>query len=425
MNTSLKGPVSRKTPTALVLVIIFLVALLNYVDRSLLSILQEPIKQELSLSDTQLGALTGLSFALLYATLALPIARLADTGNRTRLLAACLFVWTLMTAFSGLATGFWVLVVCRMGVAIGEAGSGPTSHSLLADMVPRRWLATALGVMALAVPVGTTIGFLAGGWFTSVLGWRMTFIWIGLAGLLVVPLVLFLPEPPRRSAASAGPAPVTPWKETVVYLFSLGSFRWFLVGATCQAYVLYSVMNWIAPFYIRIHDWDIARVGVALAIMFGVGGAIGAFSGGRLVDVLSRNSPAWYGLVPAYAAMLAVPILSAQVFIGSGTVSAWLGIASILLLNVFIAPVNAAAQGCVTSRMRAMTSAIILAVPTIVGMGFGPLVTGMVSDLLSKGDSAGESVRLAIATPIALLFVSAAAFVLASKKIHRDLLPET
>ena len=205
----------------------------NFIDRQILSILLEPIKHELLLSDTQLGLLTGFAFAMFYATLGIPIARFADRGNRRNLIAVSLAIWSAMTALSGAAVNFVYLLIARIGVGIGEAGCSPSSHAMIADYYPIRTRATALGVYALGIPIGTLFGFLAGGWINQYFGWRAAFLVVGLPGLILALLVRFtVREPPRgmaegRDASAAQPGIV----ETLSYLLAKRSFRHLAFGA--------------------------------------------------------------------------------------------------------------------------------------------------------------------------------------------------
>lgn len=401
---------------------LFLIALLNYVDRSILAILQEPIKRDLHLSDTQLGALTGISFALLYATLAIPVARLADRTNRTRLLAASVALWSLMTALVHWAAGFWVLVVLRMGVALGEAGSGPISHSLIGDVVPPERRGRALALMALAVPAGTMLGFLSAGWISTAIGWRETFLLLGALGLAAAPLVWRMTEPPRtvttKGVESAGLSAET-MGSALKSLWRLTAFRALLFAATLHAFALYGFQNWSAPFYIRVHGLTTAEVGTVLAMMFGIGGGAGALLGGYLVDRFAPRDASWYGKVPGIAGALALPLLLVQFLVHSTSVAVAAGFLAVFLMHIFIAPTNAAAQANVPSDMRAITSATLLAVPSIVGVGLAPLLTGVASDILVSSTGSNGSIRYAILLPVCALPFAAWQFFRAGAELRK------
>ena len=233
------------------LAMLFVVALFNYIDRSIISILQEPLKADLHLSDTQLGALTGLSFALLYTTLALPIARLADRVNRKRLIAAALAIWSTATGCCGLANSFGVLVLFRMGVAFGEAGVVPASHSMISDYFPPRKRGTALALWGLSNPFGTMLGFAAGGWITAAMSWRQAFLVFGVLGVALAPVVLLMKEPRRGGTDPVQPLDEAegplPFGEVVARLWRLRAFRCLARGGGAPANGPWQTSNRDAP----------------------------------------------------------------------------------------------------------------------------------------------------------------------------------
>lgn len=414
---------SRQAGTALG--VLFVVSLFNYVDRSLLSILQVPIKADLGLSDAQLGALTGLSFAIFYATAALPIARLVDRWRRTWLMAAALAVWTTMTGLSGLATGFGMLVVLRIGVALGEAGSVPATHSLLADFFPFRWRGTVFAVWALASPIGIMLGVFAGGWLSEGLGWRMSFLVIGIAGWVMVPMLLLLREPPRGQfepqAAGVAEAP-PPVFEALRILWSLGSFRLLVAGTTLHAFAYTSLQNWLPPFYARVHGMPLAEVALWAALMIGLGAGAGSFLGGAVMDVLSRRDVRWYGWALSATMLLSAPLMLAQFFAPGPGLSIALGFVAMFMAAVYVGPVNAVAQSLVPPRMRGLTAAVLLLVPTVVGLGLGPLFTGVMSDIFaSRFGMEEDSLRYALSLTLIATLVAAVFMLRMGNQLRHDL----
>lgn len=379
--------------------VLFVVALFSYIDRSLISILQVEIKTELRLNDTQLGALTGLSFALFYATAAIPIARLIDKGKRTFLMALALLVWTLMTAASGFANSFATLAAMRVGVAIGEAGSLPATHSLLSDHFPLERRGRAFAVWALASPLGVMLGLFFGGWVGSALGWRSSFLFIGLAGLAMVPLVALLKEP-RRGQHDATPmaAPAQSLRQALGLLSGMRPFRTLVVGATLYSFSYMALVNWLPPFLARAHALPIGDVATTAAIIIGGGGGLGALAGGMAVDALIKRDFRWYAWGPATTALLMIPASLGFLFIDSLWPAAICGFLAVLCATFLIAPTNSLAQSMVTSELRGLTSAVLLVIPTIFGLGLGPLLTGAVSDAihLATGD-ATQGIRYALA----------------------------
>ncbi|HJV26463.1 MAG TPA: MFS transporter [Aromatoleum sp.] len=396
----------------LVLGLLFAVSTFNYIDRTIISILQVPIKRDLGLSDTQLGLLTGLSFALFYTTLSLPIARLADRTVRKRLVAAALAVWSGMTALTGLAANFTHLVLLRVGVAAGEAGSIPASHSMIADLFPPRSRATAMAILGLSLPVGMMFGFLSAGMLAETLGWRKSFGVIGVVGLLLVPIVLLVIREPARGRfdQAADVADSQPgFVEALKTLWHLRSYRFLIAGAALHAYVSYSVMNWSAPFYTRVHDMSIGDVSVYLALVNGIGGGIGMYLGGWLSDRLGQRDARLRLRVLTFGGLIFVPMALAQYLVESTSLSLAFGVVAFTLLPFYYGPVVAVPQLLVAPNMRALTSAVTLLVTNLVGLGLGPTVTGFISETLIVRFGMGQySLRYAISA--AILFSLVAAF---------------
>ena len=313
----------------LVLAILFGVAVLNYIDRTLLSILQVPIKEELGLSDAQLGALTGLAFAIFYTTLAVPVARLADRAVRKSVISASILVWSAMTAMTSLAQNFAILVFLRIGVAVGEAGSVPASHSMISDLFPIHRRASALAAWGMSYPVGTMLGFALGGWLAANIGWRDAFFWIGMVGVVGAPLFLLLVREPTRGrydppAQSRDEPP--PTLEALRHLWNLRCFRSLALAGALSAYVQNVMLAWNAPFYSRVHDLPLADIAQWLALINGLGSALGITLGGHLSDRLGRRFTKGYLIAPAVGMLLLGPIGVVQYAVAPVTLSLLLGI---------------------------------------------------------------------------------------------------
>ena len=381
------------------LAVLFLVALFNNVDRALISILQVPIKQDLSLSDSQMGALTGLTFAIVYGLVSLPMGQMVDRYRRTWLLAAALTVWTLLTATSGLARSFAMLIVCRLGVAFGEACGNPASYSLLADCYPPQRRGTVFALFTVAPFLGIFFGIFAGGWLSHDLGWRQSFIVIGLSGLLIVPLLIFLPEPVRgqSDALHADPGPALTLWQTLAQLASNRTFRFLVAAMTFQNFVTAAFLNWTAPFLSRVHGLPLIEVSLWAAIPIGVGGAAGALSSGLAVDALTRRNPGWYGWSSALASMLILFVALAEFLVADVRLSIVISFVTAFLTAFYLAPSYAAANAIVPSSMRGLTTAVLTMVPVILGSGLGPFMVGVTSDYLSITQSFGkEGLRYAL-----------------------------
>ena len=282
----------------------------NFIDRQILSILLEPIKQDLGLSDSALGMLTGFAFALFYATLGIPIARFADRSNRRNLIAWALAIWSAMTAVSGLAQNFWHLLLARIGVGVGEAGCSPPAHSMLADYFPTENRATALGIYSLGIPFGILFGFIAGGWLNEFFGWRVAFFIVGVPGLLLAILVRFtLREPPRGMAEGRVADEEQPTiMETFRFLWSKRSFRHMAVGGGLTAFVGYGVITWVPSFLIRSYGMSTGDVGTYLGLILGIPGGIGIALGGYLADRYGARDTRWYLWIVSVALIASTPL---------------------------------------------------------------------------------------------------------------------
>lgn len=369
------------------LAVVIAVGLFNYIDRLSMSILQVPIKAELGLSDSQIGVLTGLAFSLVYTTLTIPIARLADRVPRRYVIAAALATWSSMTALCGLASGFLVLAVFRMGVAIGEAGCVPATHATISDHFPPHRRGMAMSTYSLVLPVGTLLGFMSSGWLAEVFGWRRTFVVLGILGLLLVPVVLVgLREPLRRETdGHAAPAGGESLGTTLLGFWRSHPLRYLLLGCALISYPLHATLVWNAAFYDRQFGMPLAEMATYLALLSGVGGGIGLYFSGILADRLGRIDTRWYLWVPAVAGLLTLPALFAQyVLAPSAHMSFAVGFVAAMLTNTFVAPMSATAQSLVLPNQRALVAACVVCIAGFLGTVLGPLLTGIFSDVFSQ-----------------------------------------
>jgi len=407
------------------LAILFLSYVVNFVDRSILSILLEPIKLELQLTDTQLGLLGGLAFAIFYATLGIPIASLADRWSRVKVLSISMVVWSAMTALCGMASNFIGLLLARIGVGVGEAGASPPSHSLISDYFPLEKRATAIAIYSLGIPVGSMVGNFVGGWGADAFGWRATFLLVGLPGIAVAGLILAtLREPPRGlsdkiEVRQDTPAPTM--LEAFRYLWTKPSFRHLGIAAGLHAFVSYGAGTWNAPFLMRSHELPITEVGRWLALVAGIG-AIGTFAGGYLGDKLSSrfDDRRWYLLVSGISTLVLVPFqFVAYLYGGLGAVVGSLMVVSILG-GMFLGPSFAIAQALVPLRMRALASAMLLFLLNIIGMGLGPYVVGVLSDLLDPNYGI-DSLRFALCIAVIGNVWASVHYFVGARTLRKDL----
>lgn len=374
------------------LFLMFLVSTLNMADRQIIGIVAEPIKREFGLSDTLLGLLGGTAFALVYPPLGLPIARLADRFNRRNILAICLAFWSGMTALCGAATGFWSLLLARAGVAAGEAGYAPCTHSLIADEVDERYRATAFAVLVTGISAGGFLASALGGYVAQEYGWRWAFAAIGIPGLLLALLVrLTVREPPRTVA----PRGATAWS---VYrrLLTNPAFSWCIAGSALHLVVTYGLGAWAVVWFVRGHDMPLATAGLALGGLGAVAGALGSFSGGLAGDWLARRDRRWLGWWPSITVLIAA-LVGAPAFLTDNVALAIAGVTLAVFMNALYQPSTyALVQGVADPGARASAAALMIFAQNIVGLGLGPVAIGVASDALTPAmGEAGLGLALA------------------------------
>jgi predicted MFS family arabinose efflux permease len=367
----------------LTLAVLLSVFAVNFTDRQLLAILIEPIKLDLTLSDTQVGLLYGFSFAVLYTTAGLPIAIFADRANRARIINWSLVFFSLMTVACGLAAGYWQLLTARIGVAIGEAGTNPPSHSMISDLYPVGQRSTAMAIFALGPHIGILLGFLIGGWVGQLWGWRAAFVVAGVAGLLFAILSFGLLQEPLRSRADGVTVAQAPPARTVLQsLFRHASARHLFAGAGIFSVASYAVVGWLPSFLIRGHGFSAGAAGSILALVLGVVGGGGTVLGGLFADRLGARNAAWRLRTVAIALLVMSPCW-AMVFLEIRT-TAMLVVLFIpgALLGFYLGPTFAMVQSLAEPTFRATAAALLLLVINLVGLGLGPLAVGLLSDAL-------------------------------------------
>jgi MFS family permease len=394
----------------------------NFIDRQLLAILQEAIKADLDLSDTQLGLLTGFAFAVFYVTAGIPIARWADRSNRRNIVALSLFIWSFMTAISGLVHNYLQLLLARIGVGVGEAGGSPPSHSIISDIFPAESRAGAIGFYSTGINIGILFGFLAGGWLNEFFGWRVAFMVVGVPGILLAILVrATIAEPVRGMAENRQVSDASvPFKSVLSLLWSRRSFRFMAAGAAFNAFAGYSTANWTASFMIRSHGMTTGELGTWLAMIMGVCGAIGVFSGGFIADRLAVRDKRWYMWVTAFTCFVSVPFVIPVYLADSAYTALALSIVPGLMFNVYVGNTIASTHALVGLRMRATASAILFFILNIFGLGAGPWSVGFLSDYLEPSLGV-ESLRYAMLYLIPVsLSLSGLCFFFAARHLRQD-----
>jgi len=391
-----------------VLGVLLVIFVFNFVDRQLLAVLSPEIKKELLLTDTELGLLKGLAFALFYSILGMPIAHLADRTNRVTIISVSIALWSAMTALSGATANFTQLLLARIGVGVGEAGGSPPSHSLISDYFAREERSTALAILALGVPIGTTFGFLAGGWLTMALGWRMAFVAIGVPGLAIALLAkLTVREPVRgiQEAEIADAAPAEGIVATIVTLWRIPSYRTIAISGGLAAMCGYAIQMWLVDFLVRVHGLDYQDMLVELALAVGLGGGLGTYFGGRISDHFGKRSPALYLALSGFAMIALAPFLIMALWSDSRLLI-FIGYFFVFAMNYFcFGPFYGTVQSLAPVRSRAMATAFLFFIMALAGAGFGPLIVGALSDALEPTNGSARALQLALTS---VPFISAA-----------------
>ncbi|MBM4203976.1 MAG: MFS transporter [Gammaproteobacteria bacterium] len=407
------------------LIVLFIVYVFNFIDRSIVNILAESIKKDLGLYDWQIGLLgAGLPFAIFYTVLGIPIARMADRRNRRNILAICLALWSGATALCGLAGNFWQLLAARIGVAVGEAGGSPPSHSMISDYFAQDRRATALGIYALGIPVGTMLGFLFGGWLTENFSWREAFIIVGLPGIAMAVFVRFgLREPVRSHSQLAVEAKKEepPIMEVFAALWSRRSFRYMALGGALHALVGYGVGPFVPMMFQRVHEMSPSDIGLVLFYL-GFAGILGTTSGGYFADKLGKNDVRWYVWLPGIATLVSVPFSTTMYLLPDPILAFWIGAIPGFLGAYYLGPTFALAQGMVGPRMRALTASILLFILNLISMGLGPLIVGATSDWLNANTDLGvRSIQWALVSVLIFNVLSTVFYLMAAKDLKSDL----
>jgi MFS family permease len=419
-----------------VLWLLFTVYVFNFVDRQILTILIQPIKQEFKFSDAQMGLLGGLAFALLYSTLGMPIARWADKGSRVNIITLSLCVWSLFTVFTGFARSFTQLLWARVAVGVGEAGCSPPAYSLISDYFEPKRRSTALSIYSMGIAGGVVIGFLVGGQIAQAYGWRAAFYVVGLPGLLLAVLMkLTLREPPRGFSDSVPVAlEAPPVGQVLGLLWAKPSFRNLSLAAALHAFVGYGVGGFNPAFLMRTHGMGVAEVGNWMAPIAAIGGFSGTYLGGWLADRYSNRAadPRYQLWVPGISTLINVPLALLVYGLPSkyGVLCAMIPAGAIGAM--YLGPTFAITQGLVGTRERALASALLLFIINLIGLGLGPLLTGIFSDVFKRhlmGTGLGEAaatadgLRWALRAMMCVNLWSAYHYMRGARTLRADLVP--
>ena len=405
-----------------VLAMLLLVYTFNFLDRQILGILVQPIKADLGLTDTQLGALGGIAFALLYSTLAIPLAIVADRTSRTWVVTISLTVWSGFTALCGLATGFWSLFLYRLGVGVGEAGGVAPSYAIIADYFPPERRGRALAIYSLGIPIGLAMGAILGGYIAATVDWRWAFIIVGLLGVAIAPIFRLVVKEPRRGGADpvvAAPVERAPVSAVFAILAKKPSFWLMAFAASMSSLCGYGLAFWTPSLLMRSFDFDIIQASQFLGSLLLVGGTIGVFAGGWLADRLGGKDRGVYAKLPAIAWLITLPLFAA----GFWSTSPWTAWFLLLIPNglniLWLGPVVTAVQNLVPAHMRATASACFLFINNLIGLGLGSWVMGAMSDAMAA-EFGNESLRYSLIAATGFYLVAAVLMILAVRPLRKD-----
>ncbi len=422
------GPGSPGTTTPRVMLwTLMIIYIFNFLDRQIVSILAEPIKRDFQLSDTQLGLMTGLAFALFYTLLGIPIARYADrsTTNRVSLIAWSVAIWSAMTMACGAARTFPQLLLARVGVGVGEAGCTPAAHSLITDSVPADKRSSAIAFYGLGIPIGSLLGMVIGGGLADAYGWRTAFYFVGMPGLLLALLVPFLMKEPRRAGMLAGERmptarPQIPVREALRELATSRCFVFLCIAGGLIAFLSYGKGVWVAVLFIRNFGLTPGETGLYLGLTLGVASMIGTWGGGKLADHFGKRDRKHLLTGPAIAIALAAPILFLAYRATDWRVALALLVLPTAMNIMYYGPMYACVQGLVRPELRAVAASVMLFSQNLIGLGLGPLLFGMMSDAFQP--MAGEdSVRWVLYGAAWLGLIPAFLFWRASLRLTREL----
>jgi MFS family permease len=400
-----------------ILALLLLAYIFNFLDRQILGILAQPIKQDLGLSDTEFGAIGGLAFAILYSVLAVPLAYLADRTSRSAVIAAALAVWSGFTALCGTATGFGQLFLYRLGVGVGEAGGVAPSYALIAEYFPPERRARALAIFSLGVPIGLASGTLLGAYLTHWISWRAAFLVMGVAGILLAPILFwFVRDPPRKVASAADSTPIMP----VFALLARKPTFWLMAfAASCSSLCGYGLALWTPSVLMRSYGLELVETAHFFASLLLIGGTAGVLLGGVLADRLGTGDRRWYAWLPATAWLVTAPMFAIGLSVSS-LVVAWPLLLVPNALNIlWLGPVTTAVQHLVPRHMRATASASFLLINNFIGIGIGPLLFGRISDALRETYGV-ESLRYAAIGCTAFYLVAGGLMLIAARRLRSD-----
>jgi MFS family permease len=409
-----------KSRRGLVLALLLLAYVFNFLDRQILGILAGPIIKDLGLTDAEFGAIGGLAFALLYSVLGVPLALLADRTSRSKVVACSLAVWSAFTALCGTAASFGQLFLYRLGVGVGEAGGVAPSYALIADYYPPQRRARALAIFSLGIPLGLAAGTLIGAYLAAWVNWRAAFMAMGVAGLLLAPVMLLLVRDPARTPAAAETMPLT---RTFPMIARKPTFWLMAAAASCSSLAGYGLALWTPSVLERSFGFTLIERGQFLASIFLIGGTAGVFAGGWLADRLGQSDRRWYARLPAIAWLITAPTFAVGL-LSPDPRAAWALLLIPNALNIlWLGPVTTAVQHLVPRAMRATASASFLLINNLIGLGVGPTLIGALSVAFTERFGT-EALRYAAVSVVGFYLLAAVLMLLAARRLRADWVDE-
>ena len=417
------GDSGRKTHhpaySGYVLLIVGLASVANYYDRNLLTILVEPVKRDLHISDAQVGLLAGLGFAVMYSLVGIPMARLADRFGRARVLGVALAVWSVMTALSGTTVNFVTMLAARIGVGVGEAGGLPASHALIADYFSPRWRGKALSVIGVSGGVGLTLAMALGGAIVDWRGWRMAFYLAGLPGVALALLVLLTIREPKLARAAEQSTAATPLGQVFATLWGRKSYVLLCVGLGIAAIGAYGHQAWTPAFLMRTYHKSAGEIGGLYSAAVGPATVISIFLGGGVNDWLAARDKRWPLWLLALAFGLTIPSTLLVVWTRDLNLALGVSVVSTLAGGLWVGPAYALVQSLSGERLRAISAAIFMMIVNIVGLGLGPVVVGVISDALKPGFGAA-ALTLSLSSISVTYVIGVVCFLAATRTVVAD-----
>jgi predicted MFS family arabinose efflux permease len=413
---------SARPGRILALVLLTAVGTTNFMDRQILSVLAEPIRKDLGLTDTQLGLLTGLSFAFFYAVMGVPAAMLADRTNRVRLVGFACLLWSFFTGASAFAQSFLHLALARFGVGVGEAGGTAPSLSILADYYPPRMRPAIIGLFTVGGPLGVFVGASFGGWAAAQFGWRTAFLLVAGVGAAAAVLLMILVREPQRGGldpVASQKAKAAPLGATARIFLSRPTLRWLVVSSALAAFVSTGMLSWIPAYLMRVQGMPLTEVAKWFGPLAGLCFGIGIVGGGALVNWASRHSLKAYAWVPGGSVLLTAPTLALALLAPDWPTALALLSVPMVLSTIYVAPALALVQNLSPVAARATATALLMLAFNIVGQGGGPLAIGVLSDVLAARE-VEDPLRMAMLglTPVAV--IAAVCYFAQLRLVERD-----